>query len=68
MKRAGAIIGIAVLVCLYVVTLVFAILSKPGATELFNASLYCTFIIPVLIYVYSMIYKYVHKEKSDTKK
>ena len=71
MRRVVAWIGIVALVAMYVITLIFAILSKDKEFQaLFNASLYLTFIIPAVIYVYSMIYKVVHKkdDKDDASK
>jgi len=61
MKRILAIGGVIILVSLYVLTFAMALLSnKKAYANLFNASLYMTFIIPVLLYVYTMIYKLVH--------
>lgn len=61
MKRILAIGGVIILVSLYVLTFAMALLSnKKAYANFFNASLYMTFIIPVLLYVYTMIYKLVH--------
>ena len=64
MKRVVAWIGIIALVAMYIITLVFAVLSKEKEFQaLFNASLYLTFIIPAVIYIYSMIYKVIHGDE-----
>lgn len=64
MKKILAIGGIVILLLLYVVTFIMALLSNNKAfTGFFNASLYMTFIIPALLYVYMMIYKLVHGDK-----
>lgn len=61
MKKVLAIGGVVILVSLYVVTFIMALLSKEEAyANMFNASLYMTFIIPVLLYVYTMIFKLIH--------
>lgn len=61
MKKILAISGVVILVALYVLTFAMALLSnKKAYANLFNASLYMTFIIPVLLYVYTMIYKLIH--------
>lgn len=56
-KRLLAIIGILLLVSLYVITLVLALTDDPNTMAVFRASLYCTFLIPVLIWAYTFIYK-----------
>ena len=70
-KRILAIIGILLLVSLYVVTLVLALTDDPNTMAVFRASLYCTFLIPVLIWAYTFIYKllknnYGNKTSDDT--
>lgn len=65
MKRILAICGIVLLVSLYVITFILALFSKNKAYEgFFNASVYMTFIIPALLYVYTMIYKLNHRNDS----
>ena len=56
-KQILAIIGIVLLVSLYVITLVLALTDDPNTMTVFRASLYCTFLIPVLIWAYTFIYK-----------
>ena len=60
-----AIIGIVLLVGLYVATLLAAIFASPASSGLFMASLYCTFAIPVLIWVCRMFYNLSQKHKND---
>ncbi len=56
-KRILAIIGILLLVSLYVITLVLALTDDPHTMSAFRASLYCTFLVPVLLWTYTFIYK-----------
>ena len=56
-KQILAIIGIVLLVSLYVITLVLALTDDPNTMTVFRASLYCPFLIPVLIWAYTFIYK-----------
>lgn len=56
-KQILAMIGIILLVSLYVVTVVLALTDDPHTMNAFRASVYCTFLIPVLIWAYSFIYK-----------
>ncbi len=56
-RRILAIIGILLLVGLYVTTLVLALTDDPGTMDAFRASIYCTVLVPVLIWAYTFIYK-----------
>lgn len=56
-KQVLAIIGILLLISLYVITFVLALTDDPNTMTAFRASLYCTFLVPVLIWVYTFIYK-----------
>jgi len=70
-RRIGAWIGIIALLGIYVLTLVSAILQKESTGGLFVASLFCTFVIPIWIFVLQAIYNRTHKDavgKSDIKK
>ena len=70
-RRIGAWAGIAVLLGIYVVTLISAILQKESTGGLFIASLYCTFVVPVWVFVLQAIYNRTHKDavgKAEIKK
>lgn len=56
-KRILAAIGIVLLVSLYIITFVLALTDDPNTMNAFRASLYCTFLVPVLIWAYTFIYK-----------
>lgn len=56
-KRILAIIGIVLLVSLYVTTIVLALTDDANTMNAFRASIYCTFLVPVLIWAYTFIYK-----------
>ena len=60
-KRILAIIGCILLVSMYVVTIVLAITDDPNTMNAFRASIYCTIIVPVLIWAYNFIYKLLKK-------
>ena len=60
-RRIGAMIGVLLLLGIYVVTLVSAALQKESTSGLFVASLYCTFVVPVWIFVLQAIYNRTHK-------
>ena len=60
-KRILAIIGCILLVSMYVVTIVLALTDDPNTMNAFRASIYCTIIVPVLIWAYSFIYRLLKK-------
>lgn len=60
-KRISAIIGIALLVSLYLLTLLSAIFGNKYTNGLFLASLFSSFFIPVTIYALMLIYRIIHK-------
>ena len=51
-KRILAMAGIVILVLLYVVTLISALIGTEFARSLFYASLFSTFFVPVMIWVF----------------
>lgn len=67
MKRIVAMIGIIILVGLYVLTFIASIFHTDFAHNLFMASFYCTIIVPVMLYVYMMIYKVFKKDQESEK-
>ncbi len=70
-RRIGAWIGIALLLGIYLVTLISAILQKESMGGLFLASLFCTFVVPVWVFVLQAIYNRTHKDavgKAELKK
>lgn len=66
-RKIGAWSGIIVLIGIYLLTLISAILQKDNIGGLFIASLYCTFVVPVWIFVLQMIYKRTHKDSVSKK-
>lgn len=59
MKRILAILGIVLLLGLYAATFIFALMKSPASTGMFKAAIYCTITVPVLLYGYSLVYKYL---------
>lgn len=56
-KRILAIITVILLVGLYIASLVLAIIGNEWAMDWLKVSIYCTFVLPVLIWIYTFIYK-----------
>lgn len=63
-RKIGAWAGIVLLVGMYLLTLVSAIFSSESSSGLFIASLYCTFVVPVWIFLLQLFYKRSHPEGS----
>lgn len=59
LKRFFALAGVVLLVLMYLATLIFSLMQGELALSLFKASVFCTLIIPVFLYVYGMVYKYL---------
>lgn len=64
-KRFLAFAGAVLLVCMYLATLIFALIDSPAANRLFQASVAATIIIPVLLYAYILIYRILNKKNED---
>ncbi|ROR30366.1 hypothetical protein EDD66_10217 [Mobilisporobacter senegalensis] len=67
-KQTLAILMIVFLVGLYIVTLIAAITSTPATAGLFKASLFATMVLPIMFYIYQMIYKTFKKNNEDENK
>lgn len=66
-RRIMAIIGIVLLVGMYVVSLIAALGKSENAHAIFMLSMYCTFVIPVIIYIIQLVYKLATKGKDKDK-
>nr|WP_294490451.1 hypothetical protein [uncultured Mediterraneibacter sp.] len=55
LKRILALSGALLLACMYLATLVFALIDSPAATGFFRASIAATILIPVLLYAYILV-------------
>lgn len=60
-RQVLAILGIVILVGMYVSTLIFALSNHPNSYNMLMASIYCTIIVPVLLYAYMLAYKWFGK-------
>lgn len=60
--------GVVILAVLYVITFVAAILATPRAKDFFMASIVATIMIPILIYVYLVVYRLVTGNGDKTEK
>lgn len=62
-KRILALTGVILLVAMYVATLVFALIDSPQSFALLKASIYCTIVIPVIIYSGTLIFNNAARKK-----
>ena len=63
-KQLAAIICIALLVLLYVATLIVALLDFPGSDRLFAACLVATVGLPILLWIYLFLYGRITQKKT----
>lgn len=66
-KQIFAIIGLVIIAGLYITTLVLALAGSERTRSLFIASIICTVVIPVFIYVVSWIYKLVKSDAEEAR-
>lgn len=64
-KRILAIIGVILLIGLYLSTLFCALFAEENLMSLLMTSIYATFVIPVLIWVYTFVYKLIKKDRNN---
>lgn len=62
-KRIFAIIGIVLLVGLYAATLVFALIDSPWAMDCLKVSIGLTIIIPVLLWIYIAMFRFMEQQR-----
>lgn len=63
LKRFGALVGVILLVCLYIMTLILALIGSPQTMNMLKASFFLTFFIPVMIYAFVLMDKFLHKNE-----
>lgn len=67
-QRIAALVVVILLLSMYVLTFVLAIFAKPGANRMFLASLLCTIIIPVILYVTMWLMRKMGENKENNEK
>lgn len=64
-KRILALISAILLAALYLSTLVLAFIRTELAADLLKVSIFCTIVIPTLLYAYMLIYRVLNKKNKD---
>ncbi len=67
-KRVLAVIGIVILAGMYAATLVFALSNNPDSSKWLIASIVCTVVIPVMIWVIQLVYKLLKGDVEEARK
>ena len=62
-KRIFALIGIILLAVLYITTLVLAFIDPSPEKVYFKAGLFLCVVVPVLLYAYILVYKYLRDKR-----
>ena len=62
-KRILALTGAVILIALYVSSIISALMDSPLAENLLLASLFCTIVIPAVLYGYAVALRYFKKKK-----
>lgn len=63
-KRIGAIIGIIAILLLYIISLLIGIFASDKYPGLFMASVFCAVVVPIIIYCFVAVYRFVHKKSA----
>ncbi|MBP3618736.1 MAG: hypothetical protein J6J38_11920 [Lachnospiraceae bacterium] len=64
-KQILAVIGLLLIVGMYVVSIVFACMAKPGAEGMFMASIVATVIVPIVLYIFIALDKWAKKNAPE---
>jgi len=62
-KRIFAVLGVIVLIGMYLITLILALIYNPHTFDLFKISVGLTILIPVLLWIYIAMYRYVKQRR-----
>lgn len=67
MKRILALGGVIIIAVLYAVALICAFIGSPAARDMLMAALFCTIVVPVVVYAHQLVYR-LSKRDQDEKK
>ncbi len=60
-KRIASLIGVLLILSLFILSLIAAIFAKESAKALFLSAIFSTLVIPIMIYGFIEVYKFVHR-------
>lgn len=61
-KQIASIIGIVLLLSMYIISFAVSFFATETAPGLFLACVFSTVVIPIMIYMFIAVYKYVHRD------
>jgi amino acid permease len=67
-KQIAAIVGIVLLLSMYVISFIVSFFATEAAPGLFLACVFSTVVIPIMIYMFIAVYKYVHRDDNQKDK
>ena len=62
-RRIVAIIGLIFLLLLYLVTIIMAFINQPFAYELLQFCIFCTIVVPAVLYAFLLSLRFYKKDK-----
>ncbi len=66
-RRILAIIALVLIACLYAATIVFALIDSPFARSCLMAALFCTIVVPAVIYGFLVITRQISGDGREPK-
>jgi heme/copper-type cytochrome/quinol oxidase subunit 2 len=64
-KRILALLVVILLLSLYALTFFASLTASPNQNALFMASLYCTVVVPIMIFAYTLVYRIVKRRAKE---
>ncbi len=64
-KRIAALVAVVLIGLLYLSTLILAFMGNPHTSGLLMASLFCTIVVPVVIYAWQLVIRLMAGKKED---
>ena len=65
LRRIFAMIGVVLLVVMYLSTLIFSLIGGELAFTWLKASILCTIIVPIYLYIFTAVYKWLKSRKES---
>lgn len=63
-KQIAAMLGVVLLAGMYLATLIFALIDNPHTMDLLKISVGLTILVPVLLWIYIAMYRYMKQRKN----
>ena len=60
-KKIASIVSIILIFSMYLLSFIFSFFATKQSQGLFAASVFCTVVIPIMIWIFVTVYKWVHR-------